>query len=80
MNKMYKQAFTLAEILITLGIIGLVAALTLPSVIANYQKKQTVVKLKKVYTTLSQAVDMSLTMEMFRLGGWKKDMVLNLRL
>lgn len=33
--------------------------MTLPSVIANYQKKQTVVKLKKVYTTLSQAVDMS---------------------
>lgn len=42
-----KRAFTLAEVLITLGIIGVVAALTLPSVITNYQKKQTVEQLKK---------------------------------
>lgn len=31
-----KTAFTLAEVLITLGIIGIVAAMTLPSVIGNY--------------------------------------------
>ena len=35
-----KSAFTLAEVLITLGIIGVVAALTLPSVINNYKRKQ----------------------------------------
>ena len=35
-----KSAFTLAEVLITLGIIGIVAALTLPSVINNYKRKQ----------------------------------------
>ena len=52
-------AFTLAEVLITLGIIGIVAALTMPALIANYQKKQTVVQLKKAYTTLSQAVKLS---------------------
>lgn len=52
-----KVAFTLAEVLITLGIIGVVAALTLPSVITNYQKKQTATQLKKVYTTLSQAIE-----------------------
>lgn len=34
-----KTAFTLAETLITLGIIGVVAALTIPSIIKNYQKK-----------------------------------------
>ena len=34
-----KQAFTLAETLITLGIIGIVAAMTMPALIANYQKK-----------------------------------------
>lgn len=34
-----KKAFTLAEVLITLGIIGVVAAITLPTLIANYQKK-----------------------------------------
>ena len=49
-------AFTLAEVLITLGIIGVVAAMTLPSLIANYKEKQTVVALKKFYTTLGQAV------------------------
>ncbi len=34
-----KKAFTLAEVLITLGIIGVVAALTLPSLITNYKVK-----------------------------------------
>lgn len=34
---MIKQAFTLAEILITLGIVGIVAAMTLPSLIQDYQ-------------------------------------------
>ncbi len=33
-----KKGFTLAEVLITLGVIGLVAALTLPSMYNNYQK------------------------------------------
>ena len=50
-----KAAFTLAEVLITLGIIGVVAALTLPTVIANYQKQVTVTKLQKAYTILNQA-------------------------
>jgi len=52
---MKKAAFTLAEVLITLGIIGVVAALTIPSLIANYKDKETIVKLKKVYSVLSQA-------------------------
>jgi type II secretory pathway pseudopilin PulG len=47
--------FTLAETLIILGIIGIVAALTMPSLIANYQKQQTVTQLKKMYTVLNQA-------------------------
>lgn len=50
-----KFAFTLAEVLITLGIIGVVAAMTMPSLIANYQEKQRVSQLKKVYSALSQA-------------------------
>lgn len=33
------KAFTLAETLITVGIIGIIAALTLPSLIENHQKK-----------------------------------------
>ena len=35
-----KKAFTMAEVLITLGIIGIVAALTIPQLIKNYQHKE----------------------------------------
>ena len=51
----YSFGFTLAEVLITLGIIGVVAALTIPSLIKDYQKKQTVVQLRKVYSDLQNA-------------------------
>lgn len=57
-GKMKKFAFTLAEVLITLGIIGIVAALTLPTIIQNYQKRVTVEGLKKEYTLLQQALKM----------------------
>lgn len=33
-----KQGFTLAEVLITLGIVGVVAALTIPTIVQNYKK------------------------------------------
>lgn len=52
----HKIAFTLAEVLITLGIIGVVAALTLPSLINNYQKQVIETRLSKFYTTINQAV------------------------
>ncbi|MDR1167522.1 MAG: hypothetical protein LBK53_01345 [Heliobacteriaceae bacterium] len=52
-------AFTLAEVLITLGIIGIVASLTMPSLIANYQKKVTALRVKQAYSMLSQAVKLS---------------------
>ncbi len=48
-------AFTLAEVLITLGIIGVVAAMTMPSLIANHREKQIVAQLKKTYSVLQQA-------------------------
>lgn len=51
-----KSAFTLAETLITLGIIGIVAAITIPNLIHTYQKKQTVAKLKETYSILQQAI------------------------
>ena len=53
----HKCAFTLAEVLITLGIIGIVAALTIPNIITNYQKKQTAAQLKKAYSQLAQALE-----------------------
>lgn len=54
-----RAAFTLAEVLITLGIIGVVAAMTMPVLIGNYQKTQTVNQLKKAYSEISQAVKIS---------------------
>lgn len=48
-------AFTLAEVLITLGIIGVVAAITIPAVIQRSQEQNSVVQLKKTYNTLSNA-------------------------
>ena len=50
-----KAAFTLAEVLITLGIIGVVAAMTLPSLIQNYHEKQRVTQLKKAYSVMQNA-------------------------
>ena len=46
--------FTLAEVLITLGIIGVVAAMTIPSLMANYQKQVWINKLKKTYSVLNE--------------------------
>ena len=57
--KLWKSGFTLAEVLITLGIIGVVAALTMPVLIANYRKQQTVTQLKKVYSALQQSIQFS---------------------
>ncbi len=53
------SGFTLAEVLITLAIIGVVAALTIPTVVKNYQKQQTIAKLKKAWSMISQAYNMS---------------------
>ena len=55
------HAFTLAEVLITLGVIGVISALTLPTVIKHYQQHETVNRLKPTYSIISQAVRMSET-------------------
>ncbi len=54
-----KKGFTLAEVLITLGIIGVVAAMTIPTLIANTRSQQYRSKFKKTVSTLSQAARMS---------------------
>ena len=51
-----KAAFTLAEVLITLGIVGVVAAMTMPALVANYQKKSLATQTQKFYSMMSQAV------------------------
>ncbi len=53
-------AFTLAEVLITLGIIGVVAAITIPSLIQKHQEKVTVTRLKKNYSIMQQAYQMAI--------------------
>ena len=54
-----KNGFTLAEVLITLVIIGVVAALTIPTAVAYYNKEQTASQLKKFYSTMGQAISRS---------------------
>lgn len=56
---MSKNAFTLAEVLITLAVIGVVAAITMPSLIQKQQEKVTVNRVKKVYSVLSEAFKMA---------------------
>ena len=48
-------AFTLAEVLVTLGIIGVVSAMTVPTLMQNYQRQSYVTQLHKVYNELNQA-------------------------
>ena len=54
-------AFTLAEVLITLGIIGVVAAMTLPALIQKYNEKQIVTALKKNYSVLYNAFNFAVS-------------------
>jgi len=65
-----KQAFTLAEVLITLAIIGIIAAITIPSTIANHQKRTLETQFAKAYRTLSAAVQMAIS-ENGGLVGWE---------
>ena len=64
-------AFTLAEVLITLGIIGIVACLTMPMVIGNYQKKVSAEKLKKLYLNYENAVQLTEIQEGQNRDEWR---------
>lgn len=55
-----KLGFTMSEVLITIGIIGIIAAMTLPSVITKYKRKTAETKLAKFYSVINQAVRMSI--------------------
>lgn len=54
--KFNRFAFTLAEVLITLGIIGVVAALTIPTIVEKYQKKVFATRVKQTYNIVSNAL------------------------
>ena len=60
MNLKLRKAFTLAEVLITLGVIGVVASMTIPTLIQEHKKSTVATKLKKASSTLMQAYNMSI--------------------
>ena len=57
--RLVKRGVTLAEILITLGIIGIVAAITMPTLVQSYRNMEVEGKLRKIYTVMNQAIKMS---------------------
>ena len=55
-----RVGFTLSEVLITLGVIGIVSAMTIPTLVKKYQQMLLVTRFKKEYSTLSQAYKLAL--------------------
>ncbi|MBR1753796.1 prepilin-type N-terminal cleavage/methylation domain-containing protein, partial [bacterium] len=66
------RGFTLAEVLITLGIIGVVAALTIPTLMQKTNDKEIISSVKKMYSTLSNAIQLS-TAENGTVDKWTFD-------
>ena len=60
-----KKGFTIAEVLITIGIIGIIAAITIPGLIKNYQERQFKTAYKKVYSEISQIFQEALLSQSF---------------
>ena len=58
-----KKAFTLAEVLITLSILGVVAALTIPSLVNRQNEMAAIVKLKKAISTYESVVEVYMAEE-----------------
>ena len=56
MNK--KSGFTLAEVLITLMIIGVIAAMTIPSLMQSTESKEFSVAFKKAFATVNQVMSL----------------------
>lgn len=70
---MYKKlGFTLAEVLITLGIIGVVAAMTIPTLITKYEKRTTLTQLKQTVSQISNGFKLYMANEnMYDLSATK---------
>ena len=70
---MKKNGFTLAEVLITLAIIGVVATMTLPALMNNSQEQQAKTGLKKAVNTLTEAVQMHQAIDGFDFSSMKQE-------
>jgi len=70
-------AFTMAEILISLTIIGVIAAITLPSLKANINEKAWATQRKVLYSRLSQAISMLPSLNLYGnyAGTWEENIV-----
>ena len=64
-----KNGFTLAEVLITLAIIGVVATLTLPALMSNTQEQQAITGFRKAMNTLNEVGQMNAAIDGFDYGG-----------
>ena len=64
-----QNAFTLAEVLITLTIIGVIAAITIPNLMQNYRKHERITQIKSAYSIIQNAVKMSIA-ENGNTDGW----------
>ena len=73
MNSPKTLAFTLAEVLITLGIIGVVAALTIPGLMTAHKKHVTATKLERAVSVITQAIRLSEN-ENGQMENWNKDL------
>lgn len=60
---MRKLGFTLAEVLITLGIIGVIATLTMPTLMSNTAEREYSTALKKAISALTEAIQMNVALE-----------------
>lgn len=61
MKTSQKKAFTLAEVLIALGIVGMIAAVTMPAVMSSFKKKQQFAAFKNIHSVLNQMLKTSRT-------------------
>ncbi len=64
------KGFTLAEVLITLVIVGVIAAITIPIIHNNYIEQVTVSKVKKFHSTMNQALRLAIANEGVSVDNW----------